>query len=101
MSELTTHIKALGYMLEKMDPPEPYRAALEAAKVRLMRDESADSAERRTTNDWPHCPRCGAAYVGQPTDFSEVRSLVPGCDCHLPPVWKVRPASDEWNYLHN
>lgn len=101
MQKLTTHIKALSYMLEHMDPPEPYRAALEAAKVRLMRDDTADSAERRTVNDWPYCPKCGAAYVGLPTDFSEVRRVVPGCECHMTPVWKARPANNDWEYIHN
>lgn len=101
MSEIHTHIMALDYMLKTMSPPEPYRAALEAAKTRLMQDDSSDSAERRTENDWLYCPKCGTAYVGMPTDFSEVRDVVPGCECHVTPVWGARPFEIEWEYIHN
>ena len=92
------HIAALDYMLRKMQPPEPYKSAIEAAKTRLMQDEAVDIAERRTANDWPYCPKCGAPYVGMPTDCPEVRNILPGCKCHVIPEWGARPSNNEWEY---
>ena len=83
-------------MLRTMLPPEPYRAALEAARVSLLRDDTAHSAAKRTANDWPYCSKCGMPYVGLPTESAEVRDIVPACSCHRAPVWGARPAANDW-----
>lgn len=90
------HAAAIEYMLRTMLPPEPYRAALEAARVSLLREDTAHSAAKRTANDWPYCPKCGAPYVGLPTESAEVRNIVPACSCHRAPVWGARPAANDW-----
>ena len=101
MTERQMNIVVLGQMLDEMNPPELFRGAIEAARSRLLDDESRESADFRRAYDWPRCSECGKPYVAMEADYTYVRRVVPACECHAFPKWDGRPSNNGWVYAEN
>ena len=93
------YINALDYMLQYMNPPEPYRSAITAARNRFIDDEARENADKRSAYDWPYCSKCGKPYIGVATAFNDVRDVIPDCACGADIVFEGRPENNDWEYI--
>lgn len=91
MDDRQNHIEALELMLAEKDPPEPFRAALVAARDRLAADERRERAKMQNAYRWPYCSKCGKPYRAKPTNDYYVHRVEPSCNCHASMVWDGRP----------
>lgn len=98
MTDRQEHIRYLGLMIDQMNPPKPYRAALIAARNTLIAIETEEQAGMRSPDSWPYCSKCGKPYKAMPTDNSDVRDIMPDCECKAVPVFEGRPVNNDWEY---
>ena len=98
MTERQKHIECFDLMLKEMNPPQPFRAAIIAARNMFMVLEAQEQAGITQPDSWPYCSKCGRPYKGAPTNSNVVRDVVPDCECHAYPVLDGRPVNNEWEY---
>lgn len=99
MTDRQEHIKYLGLMIDQMNPPKPYRAALIDARNTLIAIETAEQAGMRSPDSWPYCSKCGKPYKGMPDDNNDVRDVVPDCGCKAEAVFEGRPIDNDWVHV--